>query len=565
MEKDLKGSISQRHKWLSNIPYSTLVDEVPCTCQGEKAAGCVAVLPVSNPNEIIVWNNCLRTAYAALKRHLMAVPLPQQTIVDKFHRHVDSWFATHIEPRIANFTYCTSAWFNHLTRKQQINLLGKAFSTISNWDGVAKYYQPLIDNISDTKVYDIFCKREVQIVDNPQQHTYDGADLPKNRAIAATQEIDKYIQGPVTWFLEKHVADMPGFPVGKSWEELEQSLTQLYNQGYTHVAYGDGSGWDRTQSHELKYVDRIIYGYLARNKLIKHVDPELFYQRATARYRTLRVPHYTHPTIRLQATIDATLASGDTDTYILNTLRMIAVNTFILDQLHIEYKLWCKGDDFIIFLKNDIDLAPHYYKYWSKKNENLGINYGLGITLKFMKTGPINEFDFCSTGVIKHNDHFKLTRQPHRFNILSRYSIKAYYYSPHQLVQYYNDLIVGLKSWTNNMPYYHDLIDGLEIQKQKCIKHITDHNIKNRCTKTNPKKKKKRFETNYLDDITQDEYEKGFDYIYSQKLRNSKNTIPDFSVYDYLLTKNLDYISVKRNQQLLLTNYPYQYLDIIND
>lgn len=377
-----------------------------------------------------------------MKRHVAAVPLPEKKAIREFHEYTDEVFSQ-LREHLDDFDYSYSQWFNHLNARQQNDVESGNFESDENNKACS---------------YEMFCKREVQIID---EGTY-----PKNRAIAGPKGYDKFVLGPVTWKLEylfdKH---LDGYCGGKNWDDLEKFLSDSYKEGYTYIAQGDGSGFDRTQSHELKYFDRLVYDYIAEKT--HHVDPEIFKTKASSRHRVINGNVMIRgKQLLCKALVDATVTSGSPDTTLMNTARMSLYLGFMIKKAGIDAKKLAKGDDFIILLKNagDFDkLKVQFDNYWAPKNKYLNEEYGLGLIIKFLQFGKYEIFDFCSTHLIcdYKNAKFKIVRQWERVKKLGAYSIKALSMSKNQKNQYVSDSIVGMKKWTNDMPFYTQYMEEL--------------------------------------------------------------------------------------------------------
>lgn len=447
MEKDLSVAIAHRHKVSTMNDLSAL----ECSCKNETQQAAYKMYNTSTnmiTTPVIVWNNCAKTLWASMLRHVAEVPLPDPQCIAEYEMFVDNHVMPQIVEKLTNFDYSVTEWYNHLDYNKQLE--------IDN-----------IKEITDTpSEYNMFCKREVQLVDEPKDN-YNDCGLPKTRAIAGPQAQDKYVLGPVAWALEAVFADnFEGYCGGLNWDQLEHKIATYYNEGFEYILQGDGSGFDRTQSHELKYLDRQIYKILAEN--VYHVDKEVFLTKSTGRYRKLTGKYFDKGVTRNVGTIniDATVTSGNPDTTLMNTARMATYCRFMAYKAGVEVKVLAKGDDFVVFYKKQTDaelLKEQFYKYWSKKNANLGRNYGLGIIIKFITTGTLETFDFCSTHLICDfsNKKFKIVRQWDRIVELGAYSMKALAYSKEQKRQYLYDQAVAMERWAKNMPYYQQYIDFL--------------------------------------------------------------------------------------------------------
>lgn len=390
-------------------------------------------------NQVVVWNNCSRTLFAAMKRHVAAVPLPKPALVAKFNAYVDRIIADLYE-HLVDFDYSYSQWYNHLNARQQAD--------IDNSD------VDLLDQNRPMK-FSMFCKREIQAME--------GLTFPKNRAIAGPNGFDKNVLGPVSWALEDLFSQhLVGYCGGKNWEVLEELIAQNYKDGYQYLVQGDGSGFDRTQSHELKYFDRKIYEIVAQN--VYHVEKDVFLTKATSRYRTLEGTFFSAgKNILCKALVDATVTSGSPDTTLMNTARMSLYVGFMAYEAQVDARWLAKGDDFVMFIKSEADydkLKTQFEKYWAEKNTHLNEEFGLGLILKFIKFSDYTGFDFCSTHLICdfNNNLFKIVRQWDRILDLGAYSMKALAYSKGQKNQYVSDLMDAMQDWTQGMPFYKEYI-----------------------------------------------------------------------------------------------------------
>lgn len=522
LQKEVDGPYDPNHKWITKeYPLGTPLTKIPCTCKIREAPGAKKVLPIVGDNNVILYSSCARTLFACMSRQCQLLPRSDPIKMKEFHEWFEFTFKEEIEPILRAFAYNPADWFNHLTVKQQAEILAlsdnkqpKVFSDIN------------IEVDEKPPKYSMFCKREVQIVDEPTEH-YDGSSLPKARAISCPQGDVKYILGPITWAVEGLFAKfLKGYCGGKNWEEMEATLSEYYNKGFRYVCFGDGSGWDRCQSHELKHVDRRIYEFLATEGKITHVDPHIFLAKATPRIR--KMVGKVHQDGRLlkmfECKVDSTVMTGNPDTTLMNTTRMAMVIRFIMSHTEHEFELWCKGDDFIIFLKEEVDLTPIFYQYWSKKGQAEA--HGLGLVLKFLKTDTIDKFDFCSTNCIRTGDKFKIVRIPTRLCPLTHYSVKALSMSEAQQNAYMIEQAISIEDWAGSMPFFSDYAKLIRFfYKPTYVKPVKGHSKIELTDGVKLTKEEK------------EDLEKGFDHNYSHKLRKSKYSPPDVDVYDYLLKR----------------------------
>lgn len=439
-------------QWLAHryVLATTKIEEIPCTCRGEDEIALQQILPVgANTPEVICYNACDRTLYAAFKRQMMRVYEPDQKVGEEFAQYTQSYFNKYVEPVLRTFDYSYSEWFNKQPRAKQDALINSEKQVAEN--GYPRYVE-----------YGLFCKREKQEAGG------------KNRAIANIDPVIKYIMGPVCWALEDVAGKFfPGYCGGKSWDDLENLFAQYYAEGFTYVLQGDGSAFDTCQHYELKVIDRLIYTYLAQNNMIHHVDSHEFGRLACAKLRELNAKKFTREGCQNlgSATIRGTVFSGASDTTLMNTLRMALYNMFTLERAGLKYgtdfKLLAKGDDFIVFVKDNnwhgVDFPSIYARIWKPKPNHAKTDFKqnrgcLGMILKFLNVGDYDTIDFCSVTCIPYDDHtkFKLARKPNRMTPLAHYSRVALKMTAGQLKQYLMDQAYALDVSHGNMPFYHD-------------------------------------------------------------------------------------------------------------
>lgn len=514
--KEFVGMDSVEHEVLR----TTAISEIPCTCKGEECVALQQVLPVGcNTERVICYNSCTRTLYAAFKRQLKRVSEPDEEVLTQFQNFCEDYFVKYIEPHLRNFDYSYTQWFNCMPRHKQEAIL----AADPDFDG-------------SKVVFGLFCKREKQIFGG------------KNRAIANISQEVKNIMGPVCWALED-LADkhFPGYCGKKSWSKLEEYLNKAYAEGYTTALQGDGSGFDLSQHAVCKYIDYRIYNYLADNKLIHHVDPELFRAVATAETRTIEAKYSSGKSLRpfAKAEINGTVFSGSSDTTLMNTLRMALYNMFTLHMMGLQYeqdyRLLAKGDDFMVLTRRtEVDYEANYYKYWLTKDQGEKTfykPYGIGQILKFLIIGDFSTIDFCSTTVIPYcnGTRFKMARKPERMSPLAHYSRAALRMSRGQLKQYLLDQAQSIDMCMPRMPFYREYAEAFRYWadtidaeperagagRQRLYMEHDGHNL----ISTNK---------GQLVDMYQ---AYGADFIYQAEIRQSETVVPEADVLHHFLVK----------------------------
>jgi len=456
--------MDNRHKLTyCKFEWDTPLNNVPCTCHENFSA--MRVLPDKGfgQKHIVVYNNCQRTLFAAMRRQLKQTATHDDETVSKF----TSWFDQKFEKDFAfldTFNYSYRQWYQHLE--------------VSKQDEIDKFLaQPkheIEKALMRTTIFEMFCKREKQIVDS-----YD--KMPKNRAISGAQVKMKHVMGPVCWALEKYCAKkLKGYVVGTNWATKEEKLKQYYARGLHYTIQGDGSAFDTTQSNALKYIDHCIYRKLVSLGKIHHVNADIFERTATELKREYVGYVYNQGSKEMlfSAMLDGTVGSGAPDTTLMNTVRMIYYNRYVMEvELGLnenEYELWASGDDFVCFVaKPDLPYTEAYYKIFAppSKDFKVVLKRGLGMVLKFLKIGLYEDIDFCSTHVVcdYRNGVFKIVRQLNRVDPLCFWSDTAHHYNRYELKLYYKALADSISSWCGTMPYYTQLYHAFLEKSEKQV------------------------------------------------------------------------------------------------
>lgn len=498
-----------------NYDTSTRVQDVICTCKNQKAVLKKILNTPPNLTEVVCYPDCPRILFTAFMRQLRdssdTSPL-DDSIIRKYHAHCDKIFENEILPLIQNFTYDINAWMNHL---KDLNKQKEMLPFYEKWLTGQRNYEGLNNN-----TYTLFSKKEKQ--------AKSGGKMPKCRAISACPPNVKWVGGAVCVALEKIFCNkLSGFKINyngkcaKTWPEIEEVYEKRYAEGYQHTIDIDGSAWDSTQKYHMKYLIIKVYRWLAEHGKIHHVEPDVFVEVMTARYRGLIAKAYidkrTH--IIFNARIDGTTFSGSPDTMLANTVTNLSVISFSMKQcgyLSHQYCKDCSGDDSHISVT---ELVPNI-------NENITTTWkGLGLIPKYVIVGDYSDITFCSTNVIPYYKNgkmrMKLVRQIDRLAPLSHYSQVALQYSRGQLKQYYLDLALGIEFWAKDMPMYSTYSEA--------FRHMSSR-IPDKIKKIPQGKSKMYFETTEVYD----------NYIHEKELgvfRTSHHTPPNDVVYDYLLNK----------------------------
>lgn len=528
------------------------IKDVPCTCHGEDEPALEQILPIaSNTKEVICYNSCQRTLFAAYKRQLQMVFSPDPQVLKEYEDFVHQYFDEYVKPVLRNFDYSYSQWFNRMPRHKQ--------------DAMIRAKESVENKPPKTVEYGLFCKREKQEAGG------------KNRAIANIDPMIKHIMGPICWALES-IADkhFPGYCGMKNWDNLEDLFEVNNKDGFSYVLQGDGSAFDTCQHYENKLIDRLVYEYIADQGAVHHCDPKMYKRIATAQFRTLNAKQSINGTFSTMATaeIEGTVFSGASDTTLMNTLRMATYNMFTLQRAGMiynhDFKLLAKGDDFMIFSKtpdwNGRSYEDIYYDIWAHKPSKVTETdftkpYGIGQILKFMIVGDYSSIDFCSTTCIPYENgtRFKLARKPERMDPLAHYSRAALRMSPGQLKQYLNDQAYALRDSVGPIPFYEEYAKAYEYWASQIDAEPTMLTTgRERLVMADDNHKHIKDTLAKLENYY---YDYGHDYIAGLANRHSEHKIPAADVLDHLLYKyKITEQDIAYNYQML-TSHVYNIYD----
>lgn len=403
------------------------------------------ILDVETPSqgEVIAYNSCKHTIYAAAKRQMKAAPTPHPEVALDFIKHTIDIIEREVGEQLNNFGYSYQQWYAHLTRAKQIDM-----------DIVAAYYthqekltKAQIQMVQD-EVYEGICKVEIQEPNG------------KPRMVCSIPKKFKFAMGPVTWKLEEIFAEyFKGYCGGKNLDEMADMINKYADLGFTKVVEGDGSAFDNTQDVTLKEIDRYLYRRILHS--IHHIPKQEFIKISQKLYKTMVLKYRKEKKIKtlFQYSVLGTVFSGDCDTTLANTIRMAAYNRYVNDKAGwkygVDYVAFSKGDDFTVMYKPYIDdesIHQAYAQYFLPSNPNPEESdsrvYGLGQVLKMLDIGQLNSIKFCSLRAwYKDNEgHIVLTRDPAKFYKLGKYARKSKTLSNVAFIAYLEQQAIALEA-----------------------------------------------------------------------------------------------------------------------
>lgn len=428
---------------------------------------------------VMMYGKNKQTLFAAFKRQIKSAPLPDKSTIEKFLRFSYKVIEDELGEELDNFNYDVSQWFNHLSRQKQ-----KQITPIYNYyfhrDKLQDYTEKQIEEMLNLH-YTAIVKSEIQELDG------------KPRMVCSIPQHIKFVMGPITWMLEEIFAKkLKGYCGGMNLIEMRQKINNYLQQGFEKIVEGDGSAFDNTQDITLKSVDRYIYNRI-KDK-IYHVDKEIFELIANSYYKTMDINYkdYYFNKVKTMAIyhVLGTVFSGDCDTTLMNTTRMVLYNRFVNEQAGLrydhDYVVLSKGDDFSVLYKTHItdqQIDDIYYKYFlpaSSGPDEISDKrqFGLGQILKFLDKGDASTFKFCSLKSLYLDEgHTKITliRDPKKLYNKALYSTKYKSYNPKQQYSYHVQQAISYKVNYGGIEMF-ELMAKAHFEQANAIKKL--HNLK---------------------------------------------------------------------------------------
>lgn len=447
--------------------------DITCTC-GVKPRYEKLFCETEAHEDAIVYNTCKRTIFAAAKRQMKSAPTPTLEVAEDFFVFARMKIQEYCGTCLQNFGYSYEQWYNHLTYQKQ-KLMDQVYEYIH---GVPPAHRSPSDALPDQEFkdeyysglanvdprrfhYEALCKVEVQDTDG------------KPRMVCKIPDLVKFIMGPVTWKLEEIFQDhFPVYCGGMNLTQMQDKINHYIDEGFCIVAEGDGSAFDNTQDILLKKVDRYIYDLVA--PMVHHVPQELFRYVTNQYYKVMDVINVDNgsPSVLMTYAVLGTVFSGDTDTTLMNTIRMGLYNWYTNEKaglkIKVHFQAFSKGDDFTVMYHiglGKFNIQEAYRAYWLAKAKPDGPSYngrdercyGLGQILKFIEHGDPNMIKFCSLRAWYTDNltqHIYLTRDPKKFMTLSKYSRKTKCLTDYQVALYLEAQAEALEANYSQIDYF---------------------------------------------------------------------------------------------------------------
>lgn len=530
---DIDGKLASIVQWKLDIPFDLNLEQYLELKCDRCLPGLKKLMPtILETNPVMIYHDCLANNYTSMRRDCIALPTHDDVMVERFSRFVDRIFDTEILPILDGFEYSHNAYYNHLTATQQ-----------KRFDNVDK------DSLN-RRAYGNFCKLEKQEITSSDKH-------PKNRNISSPNEEYKFVAGPIVYRLEQiFKKKFKGYASGRSWNQREAILNARASSHLTQLVQGDGSGFDRTQYAALKRVCEMrIYKHLADAGIIYHCTETEFLEQMMAETVTFNVRQMGKSgkyaeVIKLGKVIKTgTVQSGNCDTTFGNTLRMVLYNRFVVEELigldPFEYDLDCAGDDFAVFMAQDIPIDLIRWAYYTVfrpqiKGEDDSVRHGLGQILKYLRISDIEGCDFCSTETYWSPtlNSYKIIRKIDRYLTLTPWSRKALQLSQKEQREYMKQLAIANDEWVGDLPILSDY-NNIIRNYDNYYSHKFNRDVKS--TK-GIKKKYKPLERSHYQDLYDQAHAQRFDqlvqifgtddaYAMMDRVSDKKHSEADFENY----------------------------------
>lgn len=393
-------------------------------CQPKFAPPCVQKGPAANLCSV-GFHQCARTTLnGVFLRTLVESAAPDPIVLDEFFKFVRGECFPEALACLDRFNFSYQDWFQHLegSAKPEVD---KEFS----------YY--VFGRDKPTPLSRSFVKID-------EKHDM-SAKLARPRVIVAAPPSKKPFEGPFFYALEKAFdhfrlqgvdLGIPGYCGSKNWDQLGQSVTDAWHNIYDpcFVCY-DISSFDASQHGEImKVTDQEFYGLVLENQfvngqLIGHYGssyPELV--RSVTNYTTQAYADgYINGEnkVLVEWRSDGIVPSGRNNTTEGNTRRSAWYFKYACFKAAIpknNYRFWAKGDDLLAVVSrnnvNNLETVLH-----SLFAQQPAQTKGLGMLLKRVEVGGVNDFDFLSARAFYNGQRFLLVRDPIRFLNLTPWTI----------------------------------------------------------------------------------------------------------------------------------------------
>lgn len=501
--KDENGH-SLNPEWFNDLKLDDITCDCPHKTKFEKLFD-----KTSPADEVMCWTACRHTTLAAAKRQMKAAPTPNEDVAADFINHSMDIINKEMGFALTEFGYSVEDWFNHLDSTKQYALRHVINYYKGDTTSIPKKELKNITNLHYTGIL----KEELQPPDG------------KPRMVCSIPQRTKYIMGPITWALEEIAQEtLQGYCGGQNLDQMTHKINQYLQQGFTQIYEGDGSAFDNTQDVSLKQIDRNIYSMIEH--AIYHVPVKDFHKVSQSLYKTMDIEYIegTKKKPLLRYRILGTVFSGDCDTTLMNTIRMVLYNRYVNDKAGLkfgeDYVCFSKGDDFTLMYKPYVTkefIHKAYYKYFlnsvpDPSNPNASI-YGLGQVLKFLEGGDASTIKFCSLRAWftdASETQIYLTRDVAKFLTLSKYSRKTKSKTLMEKIIYLRDIATSLrksyakiKYFENLAGYYEQLADRIQHDTHLTTSYIEKFKEKQQ-RKQNNKIKAQNYDVKYIHKLEQD-------------------------------------------------------------
>jgi hypothetical protein len=423
-----------------NTPSQVFFKKNHCDKVDTKSAKIILKTFIKKP---IYYHSCIHGICACARRSMAYKPQFCLFMKKEYLTYLKDVYMPRIFELLANFTYDFNYWYNNLTSTQQMEI-------DKNKTEVEIEFEKIM------AIFKGFLKSEKQL------------EGDKIRQIGAPTWIHKYVLGPIFKELEKYLRKgLKGWGIGKSYTDKEQLLNEWESEGFIHSLTTDISGLDQSHNELIRQPFIQIMNYLVDNKMIHHIPEGVFKAFALNEISTVRysknIQGEQRPIVELN--LKEKLASGNAATSLINTLAVDSVLSFAFYRKGIEVRKCTSGDDSMIAVKDLRGVENALAEVFNQKGKE-DIPHGLGLVLKYVRVGTLEDVTPCSTEVFKCQDcGYKMIRQLDRFFNFTCISDKAMTLSDKQLLHYKHLIKITEESWCKGMPLIQPIMDMLNYDK----------------------------------------------------------------------------------------------------
>lgn len=401
-----------------------LYDRLPCNPRYEASTVLKGPYFINIPQST-GFHTCARTLTAAvLGRALAPVPAPAKKVLREYLDFYRSVVIPQAMDQLVRFKFSFDDWLEHVEsskRNAVIKSHGKYVLGKSDLPNTAESF------VKVDEKFPLYSK------------------IPRPRCIIAASPDIKPIEGPFYHALEScwdyksgTKQGLRGYCGSKNWTELADAISSAWNRmsDPVFVMY-DVSGFDASQHAEIMSVtDSGFYEKILANDNVKlqlSAHYGACYPKLVSSVRNISISstaRFNTPTGRkvlMKWVTKGGVPSGRNNTTEGNTRRSASYFQFACFRKSIpedKYEFWAKGDDLLAIVERD---ASNVLMRSLREVFTNGLQTGgLGMLLKSIEVGGVNDLDFVSLNAFRSSGRFVLIRQIDRFLSLTPWTQSIY-------------------------------------------------------------------------------------------------------------------------------------------